>query len=143
MARVTVEDCVDKMPNRFELVLVAAHRARALANGGAITVDRENDKDSVVALREIAEETISPGDMREGLIHSIQKQVEIDEPEAIAAPMLPEALRPTLGRDDPTIDAIVDTMTEDELLRGLQKLTPEEPSAQGEGASGGPTGRRY
>ena len=144
MARVTVEDCVDKIPNRFELVLVAAHRARALTKGAAITVERENDKDAVVALREIAEKTISPGDMREGLIHSIQKEVEIDEPEAAAAPMLPsQLLRPTLGRDDPATDVIVDTMTEDELLRGLEKLTPEEPSVKGDGVSGGATGRRY
>jgi DNA-directed RNA polymerase subunit omega len=143
MARVTVEDCVDKIPNRFELVLVAAHRARALTSGGAITVERENDKDSVVALREIAEKTISPGDMRERLINSIQKQVEIDEPEPVAAPMLPQALRPILGRDDPAMDAIVDTMTEDALLRGLESLTPEEPSVKGEGAPAGPSGRRY
>src|SRR4051812_27994922 len=101
MARVTVEDCVDKISNRFELVLVAAHRARTLGSGAAITVERENDKDAVVALREIAEQTISPGDMREGFIHSIQKQVEVDEPEAVAAPLLPQSLRPTLGRDDP------------------------------------------
>jgi DNA-directed RNA polymerase subunit omega len=138
MARVTVEDCVDKMPNRFELVLVAAHRARTLASGTAITIERENDKDAVVALREIAEETISPGDMRERLIHSIQKQVEVDEPEAVAAPMLPQALRPTLGRDSPGIDVIVDTMTEDELLRGLEKLSPEEPSSKSDSLSGGP-----
>jgi DNA-directed RNA polymerase subunit omega len=144
MARVTVEDCVDKIPNRFELVLVATHRARTLAKGAAITVERENDKDAVVALREIAEKTISAGDMLEGLIHSIQKEVEIDEPEAAAAPMLPsQSLRPTLGRDDPAIDVIVDTMTEDELLRGLEKLTPEEPSAKGEGTSGGHAGRNY
>jgi DNA-directed RNA polymerase subunit omega len=62
MARVTVEDCVDKMRNRFELVLVAARRARDLGSGSAITVERENDKDAVVALREIAEKTISPND---------------------------------------------------------------------------------
>lgn len=143
MARVTVEDCVDKMPNRFELVLVAAHRARALTAGSSITIERENDKDAVVALREIAEKTVSPGDMREGLIHSIQKQVEIDEPEAVAAPMLPQASRPTLGRDDPTMDAVIDTMTEDELLRGLEKLSPEEPSSKSEGVSDGAPGRRY
>ena len=143
MARVTVEDCVDKIANRFELVLVAAHRARALATGGAITIERENDKDSVVALREIAEKTNSPGDMRERLINSIQKQVEIDEPEAVAAPMLPEALRPMLGRDDPSLDAIVDTMTEDALLRGLQQQAPEEPSVKGEGVPASPLGRRY
>jgi DNA-directed RNA polymerase subunit omega len=124
MARVTVEDCVDKIPNRFELVLVSAHRARVLRAGSAITIERGNDKDAVVALREIAEKTISPGDMRERLIHSIQKQAEIDEPEAVAAPEAPRESRPTLGRDDRTIDATVDTMTEEELLRGLKLLSP-------------------
>ena len=82
MARVTVEDCVDKVANRFELVLLAAHRARSIANGSQITIDSENDKNPVIALREIAEKTIPPDDMREGLIHSIQKNVEVDEPEA-------------------------------------------------------------
>jgi DNA-directed RNA polymerase subunit omega len=144
MARVTVEDCVDKIPNRFELVLVAAHRARTLAKGAAITVERENDKDAVVSLREIAEKTISAGDMREGLIHSIQKEVEIDEPEAAAAPMLPaQSMRPTLGRDDPATDVVVDTMTEDELLRGLESLTPEESSIRGEAASAGARSHRH
>src|SRR5882724_8524561 len=131
MARVTVEDCVDKIPNRFELVLIAANRARALAKGSAISVERDNDKDAVVALREIADKTISPDDMRERLIHSIQKDVEIDEPEAVAAPILPQHLRPTLGRDDQTIDAIVDTMSEEALLAGLRRLTPEEAPARG------------
>ena len=131
MARVTVEDCIDKMPNRFELVLVTANRARDLRGGSAITVERENDKDAVVALREIAEKTISPNDMREMLIHSIQEQVEIDEPETVAAPMLPEGLRPILGRDDPTIDASVDTLTEEQLLRAIQKLSPEDPTKDG------------
>ena len=70
MARVTVEDCVDKVPNRFELVLLAAHRARAIASGSPITVPKENDKNPVIALREIAERTIPPDDMREALIHS-------------------------------------------------------------------------
>lgn len=143
MARVTVEDCVDKMANRFELVLVTAHRARALASGGTITIERENDKNAVVALREIAEQAITPGDMRERLIHSLQKQVEVDEPEAVAAPMLPQPLRQSLGRDDQSIDATVDTMTEEQLLRGLEKLAPEEPSMKGEGGPGGPTGHRY
>jgi DNA-directed RNA polymerase subunit omega len=124
MARVTVEDCVDKMPNRFELVLVAAHRARVLRSGEAITIERENDKDAVVALREIAEKTISPGDMREGLIHSIQKQVEIDEPEAVAAPILPLSMRPTLGRDDRSHDLTIDTMTEEALLRAMEQEAP-------------------
>ena len=131
MARVTVEDCIDKMPNRFELVLVTANRARDLRSGSAITVERENDKDAVVALREIAEKTISANDMREMLIHSIQEQVEIDEPETVAAPMLPEGLRPILGRDDPTIDAGVDTLTEEQLLRAMQTLSPEDPTKDG------------
>jgi DNA-directed RNA polymerase omega subunit len=81
MARVTVEDCVDKVPNRFELVPLAVHRAREIAKGSRITIEAENDKNPVIALREIAEKTIAPGDMREGLIHSIQGNVEIDEPE--------------------------------------------------------------
>lgn len=143
MARITVEDCVDKVANRFDLVLLAAHRARALSKGAAITIDQDNDKPAVVALREIAEQTIPAGDMREGLIHSIQKQVEIDEPEPVAAPMLPEALRPMLGRDEPSTDATIDTMSEEALLRGLQQLTPEEPSIKGEGPPAGEQGRRY
>jgi DNA-directed RNA polymerase subunit omega len=79
--------------------------------------------------------------MRERLIHSIQKQVEIDEPEAAAAPTLPRDLRPTLGRDDPTIDAVVDTMTEEELLRGLERQAPDEPSTKTEVSPSG--GRAY
>ena len=81
MARVTVEDCVDKVENRFELVLLASHRARQISQGQPITIDRDNDKNPVVALREIADETLSPGDLKEDLIHSLQKHVEVDEPE--------------------------------------------------------------
>ena len=143
MARITVEDCVDKVANRFDLVLLAAHRARALSKGAAITIEQDNDKPAVIALREIAEQTIPAGDMREGLIHSIQKQVEIDEPEAVAAPVLPQALRPMLGRDDPSIDAKIDTMSEEALLRALEQQVPEEPSFKGESPSGAPQGRRY
>lgn len=81
MARVTVEDCIDKVENRFELVLLAAHRARMISSGSPLTIDRDNDKNPVVALREIAEQTVSPEDMKEDLIHSLQKYVEVDEPE--------------------------------------------------------------
>ncbi|MGE0701722.1 MAG: DNA-directed RNA polymerase subunit omega [Hyphomicrobiaceae bacterium] len=139
MARVTVEDCVDKVPNRFELVLLAAHRARAIANGSAITIEPENDKNPVLALREIADETVVPDDMRESLIHSIQKNVEVDEPEAGSAPMLTTDRRPTLGRDDQTSDMIVDqiTMTEEQLLRAMESMTPSEPSSNGSGGGGG------
>jgi DNA-directed RNA polymerase subunit omega len=142
MARITVEDCVDKIPNRFDLVLLAAHRARMLSKGSAITVEQDNDKPPVIALREIAEQTISPGDTREGLLHSMQKHVEIDEPEAVAAPVLPVALRPMLGRDDPSVDAKIDTMTEEALLRGLQQQRPEEYSVKGEGIANSPPVRR-
>lgn len=138
MARVTVEDCVDKVTNRFELVLLAAHRARAIANGSAITIEPENDKNPVLALREIAEQTVVPEDMRESLIHSIQKNVEVDEPEAGSAPLLTTDRRPTLGRDDQSSDMIVDqmTMTEEQLLRAMESMTPSEPSASGSGGGG-------
>lgn len=81
MARVTVEDCVDKVPNRFELVMLAAHRAREISAGDALTIDRDNDKNPVVSLREIAEETQSADDLRERMIESLQTQIEVDEPE--------------------------------------------------------------
>ena len=88
MARVTVEDCIDKIPNRFELVLLSGHRARTISAGAQIAVDRDNDKNPVVALREIADEKIACDDLREDFIHSMQKYVEVDEPEAEAVPML-------------------------------------------------------
>lgn len=141
MARVTVEDCVDKIPNRFELVLLAAHRARSIANGAAITIQPDDDKNPVIALREIAERTVEPDDMKEGLIISIQKNTEVDEPEAVAAPLLPAERRgPMLGRDDMSSDTQVDVMTEEQLLRGLESMTPLEPSAN-IGSGGGPRER--
>jgi len=134
MARVTVEDCVDKVSNRFELVLIAAHRARAIAGGSALTIERENDKNPVVALREIADETVEPKDLEENLVHSLQKFVEVDEPETESAPMIPaapERSTPVLGRDDRSRDMVVDKvqMTEEEVLRGLESLIPIEASA--------------
>ncbi len=139
MARVTVEDCVDKVSNRFELVLLAAHRARAIANGSALTVEPDNDKNPVLALREIADVTVAADDIRESLIHSIQKNVEVDEPEAGSAPLLTTDRRPTLGRDDQSSDMIVDqiSMTEEQLLRAMESLTPSEPSSNGSGGTGG------
>ena len=81
MARVTVEDCIEKIPNRFDLVMVAARRSRDVSSGAEINVERDNDKNPVVALREIAEEMIPVGEISESLIHSLQRHVEIDEPE--------------------------------------------------------------
>lgn len=135
MARITIEDCIDKVPNRFELVLLAAHRARSLASGTHITVDRENDKNAVVALREIAAKTIVPSDVSEGLIHSMQQNAEVDEPESTAAPVLPPRI--VVVRDDRLTDTVIDALTEEALLRGLEKLTPMIPSTSGGSGSDG------
>lgn len=134
MARVTVEDCVDKIENRFELVLLAGHRARQISSGGEITVPRDNDKNPVVALREIAEETLSPGDLEEDLIHSLQKQVEVDEPEGEMddVPAIPEAPEVTDSPmitdapDAPQSDVTFDSLSEEELLAGIEGLVPPE-----------------
>ncbi len=123
MARVTVEDCIDKVENRFDLVLLASHRARMIASGSSILVPRDNDKNPVVALREIADEKITPDDLREDLIHSLQKHVEVDEPEAEAVPMLaqsPAAPKAAAGGDDSEV--AFDRMSEEDLLRGLEGL---------------------
>jgi DNA-directed RNA polymerase subunit omega len=142
MARVTVEDCVDKVPNRFELVLLAAHRGRAIATGSQITVDAENDKNPVISLREIAAETVPAEDLKEAFIHSIQKNVEVDEPEAASAPMMVQDRRPMLGRDEPGSDTAVDMITEEQYLRGLESSTPTEPSSNLGGGSSSPPERR-
>jgi DNA-directed RNA polymerase subunit omega len=118
MARVTVEDCVDKVENRFELVLLAAHRARMIANGSPLTLDRDNDKNPVIALREIADEGVSPEDLNEDLIHSLQKYVEVDEPEPALTPIEAETT------DDGEIT--FDRMSEEDLLRGLESIDPPE-----------------
>lgn len=81
MARVTVEDCVDKIPNRFDLVLLAAQRAREISGGAALTVDRDRDKNPVVALREIAEETVIPKILKESVITSLQRVLPDDDDE--------------------------------------------------------------
>jgi len=105
MARVTVEDCVIKVPNRFELVLLAAQRARDVAAGAQITLERDNDKNPVVALREIADETVSIDTLQNALIKGMQKHVEIDEPEEdteieIGAQQWPTDLAPAAGTED-------------------------------------------
>jgi DNA-directed RNA polymerase subunit omega len=81
MARVTVEDCVDKIPNRFDLVLLAAQRARQISGGAELTLDRDRDKNPVVALREIAEQTVKPNQLEESVVSGLQK-VQIDDEEA-------------------------------------------------------------
>jgi DNA-directed RNA polymerase subunit omega len=131
MARVTVEDCIDKVDNRFELVLLAGHRARLISQGAPITVDRDNDKNPVVALREIADETLSPGDLKEDLIHSLQKHVEVDEPEAESHAMLDKTDAPSAvaAEDDREEENITfDRMSEEDLLAGIEGLVAPEKS---------------
>jgi DNA-directed RNA polymerase subunit omega len=126
MARVTVEDCIDKVENRFELVLLASHRARLISSGAPLTIDRDRDKNPVVALREIADETIAPDDLKEQLIHSMQKYVEVDEPEAETVPMIGTPAPGGSGGDD--ADVVFDRMSEEDLLRGLEGLVPPAAS---------------
>ena len=107
MARVTVEDCVDKIPNRFDLVLVAAQRARQISGGAELTIDRDRDKNPVVALREIASKDLKPDEAKEEYIKSLQKHADVDEPE--------EVRETSDDREDPAHRAV----TEEELLRAL------------------------
>ena len=133
MARVTVEDCIDKVDNRFELVLLAAHRARLISSGAPLTVDRDRDKNPVVALREIAEEAIQPDDLREQLIHSLQKYVEVDEPEAETVPALIGSPAASAGGGGDDAEVQFDRMSEEDLLRGLEGLVPPAASDDEEG----------
>ncbi|WP_432448785.1 DNA-directed RNA polymerase subunit omega [Aliiroseovarius marinus] len=118
MARVTVEDCVDKVPNRFDLVMLASHRAREISAGAELTIDRDNDKNPVVALREIADETQTADDLRERMIEGHQTQIEVDEPEEDSMALLMGAEAADKPADD--------DMSEEKLLRALME-------AQGQG----------
>ncbi|MGO4914275.1 DNA-directed RNA polymerase subunit omega [Pseudogemmobacter sp. W21_MBD1_M6] len=117
MARVTVEDCVDKVPNRFELVMLAAHRAREITAGSAVTVDRDNDKNPVVSLREIADETQLADDLRERMIESHQTQIEVDLPEDDSMALLMGAESDRPADDD---------MSEEKLLRALMEAQEQK-----------------
>jgi DNA-directed RNA polymerase subunit omega len=128
MARVTVEDCIDKVDNRFELVLLAGHRARQISQGAQITIPRDNDKNPVVALREIADETLSPDDLKEDLIHSLQKHVEVDEPESDGQELTDQSGATASVADEPEENIAFDRMSEEELLAGIEGLVPPEKS---------------
>jgi DNA-directed RNA polymerase subunit omega len=142
MARVTVEDCVLKVPNRFELVLLAAQRARDIASGSPLTVDRDNDKGPVVALREIADVTIPLDTLQNNVIKGMQKHVEIDEPEEdqdveIGAPASWAADLAPLGddEDDPAVDAELqeDVLAEAGEAEGLgDDVMPDLPVGEAE-----------
>ncbi|ADM09728.1 DNA-directed RNA polymerase omega subunit [Parvularcula bermudensis HTCC2503] len=119
MARVTVEDCIDKVDNRFDLVLLAAHRARLIAAGSPVEVERERDKNPVVALRELADDKITAKALTEDLVTSLQTQLDMDEPEEAEGAAADKADLPEH-----------DTVSEDELLKALQQsgMAPLSPS---------------
>ena len=139
MARVTVEDCVDKIPNRFELVLFSAHRARGMSAGSEILVERDNDKNPVVALREIADEKLEPDDLREQLVSSMQRQVDVDEPEADMQVMAPQlAPAETVETDveageEAFQEVSAPPMAEEDILAALQEM--EQMASKGSSSS--------
>ena len=117
MARVTVEDCVVKIPNRFELVMIAAQRARDISAGAQLTIDRDRDKNPVVALREIADETVDLEMLREGLIKGLQKHVEADEPEEDAIDtQMGENLLGSIAENPAAAGVRNEEIDEDEML---------------------------
>ncbi len=117
MARVTVEDCIEKVSNRFDLVLLAAHRAREISSGSELTLERDNDKNPVVALREIADETITAERLKEASIESLQRQIEVDEPEEDQISLL---------TDESIDDSSNDDLSEESLLRALMSEEEEK-----------------
>ena len=121
MARVTVEDCVTKVSNRFELVLMAGQRARQISSGASLLVERNNDKNPVVALREISEDKINPETLRETIIQSMQRHVEIDEPEEDDLTLLDAGAKASEGGIELTTEGI--DKASQELLR--QKAAEE------------------
>ena len=126
MARVTVEDCVVKVPNRFDLVLLAAQRAREITSGAPLTVERDDDKNPVIALREIAEETIALDHLRDSLVRGMQKHVEIDEPEDT-----PDLEQTLFGVADPigsviAEDSVDEEAVEEELEEDLLAVADED-----------------
>ncbi|MBI2585624.1 MAG: DNA-directed RNA polymerase subunit omega [Rhodospirillales bacterium] len=132
MARVTVEDCVTKVPNRFELVMLAAQRARAVSAGAQLTVERDNDKNPVVALREIADETIDLEELEESLIRGLQKFVEMDEPEEDEVDLLAIQQEMTGAADAPASRKPEDGEPLDEaedVDEGDDELTAEDEAA--------------
>ena len=130
MARVTVEDCIEKIGNRFELVMMAAHRARQIAAGAPLTLDRDDDKNPVVALREIADETIEVDEVEQSLIQGLQKHVDYDEPEE-------EDILSSFEADQfvPGVDTEAASGTSDVEVKDASDLAAEaQPPAEGEEA---------
>ena len=124
MARVTVEDCVDKITSRFDLVLLAAHRSREMAEGAEILVDRDNDKNPIVALREIAEEKLAPKDLLEAKVFSLQNQVDVDEADEDYIPLVQDNSKPQITNageeSDQEAKVVEERMSEEDLLKAMQ-----------------------
>lgn len=129
MARITVEDCVLKVPNRFELVLLAAQRAREISSGASLTVERDNDKNPVVSLREIADGTIKVEDMSQHLVQNLQKHVEKDEPEE-DNPELLSAGEELIGLESRR--SLVDEEIADDMLTVGGQAIGEDEEAEGD-----------
>ena len=124
MARVTVEDCVDKITSRFDLVLLAAHRSREMAEGAEILVDRDNDKNPIVALREIAEEKLVPKDLEEAKVFSLQTQVDVDEADEDYIRLVQDNTKPQANVSDEgttkEVEVVEERMSEEDLLKAMQ-----------------------
>ncbi|HTW50844.1 MAG TPA: DNA-directed RNA polymerase subunit omega [Stellaceae bacterium] len=130
MARVTVEDCVVRVPNRFELVLVAAQRAREITAGAELTLDRDDDKNPVVALREIADDTVALDRLQDSLIRGMQKHVEIDEPEeAIELESNLFGVTETLGVAGLSDEDVGEAAEEDELAEDMLSVEDDDEDA--------------
>ncbi len=129
MARVTVEDCIEQVPNRFELVLLSAHRARAMSAGSELTVDRDNDKNPVVALREIADSTVEPSELREDMVASMQKRVEKEEADENVQRLLTEQPEGESADTFGSSGEGADRMSEEDLLRAIQTQI-DQPQAK-------------
>ncbi len=133
MARVTVEDCVLKVPNRFDLVMVAAQRSRDISAGSPLTVERDNDKDPVIALREIAEETVDVDELNDALIQSMQRHVEIDEPEEEQQDFDMSVVEMDLGDgDEPmvAVDALAMSQEDEDKAEAVVEAVVDGPDEQ-------------
>jgi DNA-directed RNA polymerase subunit omega len=127
MARVTVEDCIVQVPNRFELVMLSAHRARALASGAELKLERDRDKNPVVALREIAEQKLDLGGLEESLVKGLQKRIEPDQPEEEVVELMANEQQSWIGADE----------AEDEAEEADEELGDDEEVVDAEAAKDG------
>jgi DNA-directed RNA polymerase subunit omega len=131
MARVTVEDCVTKIPNRFELVMLAAQRAREISAGSPLTVEKDNDKNPVIALREIADDSLVLDNLRQSLIQGLQRQVESEEPQDDAMELLAQDRDIAGVPEEATLDGIEDEMDVEDAETDAAKVgvTDAAPAA--------------